>query len=290
MKGAIKKTNDIDGGGKLTDLIEKASEKDCHDTGVCSTPEILELMRAFYKTLTGHNVSGSKVIEALKKELDVKGEACILKNSKFNEFAHNHGKLAVLQKYITETIKPVGPRETNDWLNNHHIDQTFKLLEKTHPKFRRIPYQMIDFNTVRQAEETLSDINFVEEYKKGKRMFGCAINTDSSSGSGIHWFAFFVNLDVKPYTIEFFDSTGRQMDPRVREWAMTLKADLDKAKLPVTLIENRRVHQRENSECGVYTSFYVYARVNGYSFKDFQTEIIPDTEIKKFREGMFSTC
>ena len=285
-----KVTFEIDGGGKLTDLIEKASEKDCHDTGVCSTPEILQLMRDFYKMRTRRNVQGPKVIDLLKKELNVKGEACILKNDKFNEFAKQRGKQGIIENYIKTTIKPSGPRDNNEWLNNFHIDHTFALLEKTHPLFRRIPYQMIDFHTVRQQEETLSDIDFVEEYKKGKRLFGCAINTDTSSGSGIHWFAFFVNLEKKPYTIEFFDSTGRSMDPQVREYAMTLKADLEKAKLPVQLIENRRVHQRENSECGVYTSFYIYARVNGYSFKDFQTEIIPDSEIKKFREGMFSTC
>lgn len=273
------------GGGNLTNLIDKSQETDC--IGTCDVPNITKILEEFYKSLTGK--SGS--VRDLKAHLKVKGVSCIIRHPQFAAFLEKHPQhKKPVADFAALRLKNSGPRNTNEWLSNDDIDGYFKKLETQYPKFKAIPYQMIDFPTqVHHQSKQITQLDFLKEYDQGKRYFGAAINTDVSSGTGIHWFAFFVDLSSKPCTIEFFDSTGNPMDSTVREWAMKLQQKLA-SRMPCNIIENRQQHQHENSECGVYTSFYIFARLSGMSFKDFQKEKINDARIAEFRKGLFSSC
>ena len=45
-------------------------------------------------------------------------------------------------------------------------------------------------------------------YNGELKYFGMVCNTDSSSGSGIHWFSIFIDFTLNPIQIEYFNSSG----------------------------------------------------------------------------------
>jgi hypothetical protein len=85
-------------------------------------------------------------------------------------------------------------------------------------------------------------------------------------------------------TVEYFDSTGkdpnanikRTLDDIVRAWP-------DRSRIKI----NDRVHQRGDSECGVYSMYYVLQRLQGKTFADLHKRRIPDRSMNEYRGDLF---
>ena len=47
-------------------------------------------------------------------------------------------------------------------------------------------------------------------------------------------------------------------------------------------------HQKQHSECGVYALYYIWARLHGIPYTEFNDDyIIPDEDMIKFRKFLF---
>lgn len=130
--------------------------------------------------------------------------------------------------------------------------------------------------------------------RKGVRCGACVINSDTYDGNGKHWMALFVDAratGASPcWTIEFFNSAAVRPESEWLEWMVKTKRELQKCN-PSARIETicacKVWHQHSRSECGPYSIFYVWARLNGISPQYFMESVVPDQMMFEFRQHLF---
>lgn len=198
------------------------------------------------------------------------------------------------KEVIGRSSKPVGPTPTGParaaWLNNSDIDKTLHSLSVAHKGFYHIPFQMIDFAGTDRFEPTeLGKLDILDVMKKYTSM-GVVINTDKRTGPGIHWFAIYVSFD-NPISIEYFNSGGNLPYPEIQEWMIKTQRILeDNGHKAIIIRPGNIVHQRSSSECGVYSLYYIWRRLNSAPYSQFINNRIEDDTMFKFRNRLFRSA
>lgn len=204
---------------------------------------------------------------------------------------HIDGGVAAAEK--ENNLKPVGPANTTAWLNNHNINKTLVQWKNTFPDFRPVETAMMNFSEYPSA---LGRFDPVQEYQRGGRTFACVLNTDHHPGRGKHWVCMFGDMRGGAWTVEYFNSSGRPPPTRFVTWQVRQRNRLTALQQKTSqqgqgsvedVVVNSRAHQMENSECGVYCLFYIWSRLNGIPFTNFQKERIPDKIMEDFRPKLF---
>lgn len=132
----------------------------------------------------------------------------------------------------------------------------------------------------------------------GVRCTGCIINSDVYDGNGKHWMALFADArdegtdDRAPsWTIEFFNSAAVRPESEWLIWMAKTKRDMleinPRAKVSYVYV-CKLWHQHSTSECGPYSLFYVWARLNGVSPQYFLETPVPDQLMFEFRQHLFA--
>ncbi len=186
-------------------------------------------------------------------------------------------------------------------------------------EFRSIEDQPMDSVLCGKAPQTIAGES--EDVFRMCKCAGVVLNTDVSTGKGKHWVAAFVDCrDKHDWSVEYFNSSGNPPPPPVARWLVRthqrLEAFLSSLRDPacapnvtsVTSVtsevrkfwdghENAKVsfsgavsskrHQQSRTECGLYSLFYIRARLDGTSFKFFDRAFINDDEMTEFRKHVF---
>jgi hypothetical protein len=278
---------------------------------VCSSEEIIQKMKEFLEK-NGINASLASpidVVNKLKDTLDCDVESCVLKNRKFSNFVGS----TKIKENLAENFKPEGPALTFDLLSNFNIDDVLDQFEKAYSSqgFVHIPFQMRDFAKYAPSEreikkeahgsteaelkgkrKNLATVDWAEEYNRGMRCAGVVLNTDYSSGNGIHWFCLFMDFRTRPYTIEYFNSSGNLPLYEIAFWMKETRQKLiDEMGLEVDdikdVVVSRIVHQYDKHSCGIYVLYYILSRLNGVPYKYFQENKISDKLMHEFRKVFF---
>lgn len=185
-----------------------------------------------------------------------------------------------LREDVKYNFKPFGPREGTMWLSNVDIEG---VLEKWSNIYRDkvvvFPYCMIDFE---KTGELFNDID-LESLRKKKYMAMCVLNTDVSSGPGKHWICTCIDMSTDSPTIEYFDSGGRPPPKPLYKKLLSLSVE-HKVKILMSSV----VHQRKNTECGVYCLYFLDSRLRGRDFSFFTDKRISDENIQIFRKYLFA--
>jgi hypothetical protein len=106
--------------------------------------------------------------------------------------------------------------------------------------------------------------------------------------------ALFVDTTKPVWTVEFFNSSGNNPQPEWMNWMEKTKNILERItardKLPntVKIIKASSLqHQWSRTECGLYSLFYIWARLNGVPADYFEHNTIPDQLMFEFRHHIF---
>jgi hypothetical protein len=127
-----------------------------------------------------------------------------------------------------------------------------------------------------------------KQFKNTYKTAGCIINSDNYQGSGKHWMALFVDTRSSPMTVEFFNSSGNYPVKQWSDWMHKTKDDLaPKGKVKIVNVAGLQ-HQRSKTECGVYSLYYIWSRLNGISPEAFQKIKVDDELMFEFRQHLFS--
>ena len=230
---------------------------------------------------TGVQVKGKtkkEVIEKIKKKTNCDTELCVAKKT----IAKNNPKILAYYKNI-------GPRNSTELLSNFDIDDAIKnwtiAIDKKH---YNMPFQMIDFY---ETNTELATVNLNNLIKKGYHSMSVVLNTDVSTGGGIHWFCLFCDFQKKDITLEFFNSSSNPPLPPVKKWLFETKKKLEidaNRNVNIVLVTDKIQHQKSNTECGVYSLYYIYSRIKKIPYKNFYHRI-PDSLMFEFRKVLFST-
>lgn len=267
----------------MSEFVISVSQNECApiigpDSEVCMSSSTVKNIKKYLETVVDKEIHTAKdVIDVAKEVTNCDSELCVAKNKKIQRAAPEAAREA------ETNFKNVGPANSVQWLNNENIDKCLELWRAKFPKFFHMEYKMRD-----TAGRAVSKLNWAEIVKRYNFM-ACALNTDTSGGSGEHWVSFVV--DIKGRTVEYFDSAGQtphdEFVELVVQTANALSA-IGPHKFQDVLVTSVE-HQKGNTECGVYTLYYILSRLNGVSYKEFEFKRVPDELMIKFRKYIFHT-
>lgn len=116
----------------------------------------------------------------------------------------------------------------------------------------------------------------VDYYKK----LGMILNLDTHESPGSHWVVIYVSKIDK--TVEYFDSLG---DPPTKNTKRVL--DYLSRKFGYDSIVVSREFQLKNTECGIYSIYYLISRMLLYTSDEITSNIIRDSRINKYRNVLY---
>jgi len=259
----------------------------------CATPAMVGKLRE----ITGENGSTTAVVEAAKKIAGKKSE-----KEAIIALAPRIGR-EIVNRELALVHKVEGPTDSK-LLSNINIDDTLRQWMTAFPGFFAYNFNMLDYaknsfssNGVVNQPDTLATIAVEDLFDgsfdgKTHTRAACVINSDVYSGPGKHWMALFVERgsagDVNTATCEFFNSSGNAPAPEWINWMEKTKNNLEAVGIKCEIVRVSTLrHQNSKSECGVYSLFYIWARLNGVSSGYFSKRL-PDQIMFEFRQHLFN--
>jgi hypothetical protein len=225
----------------------------------------------------------------LAKELGCKrgDERCIIERSLLSV----KEKKALLDSFFRPAMPAEWKGDPDMWLSSDDIMAVMKQYEKAYPEFKFMGVVPIDFSAPdpyaqKQGEKKcLNDqfchVDLAEEKAKGRRILGAVFNLDPHYKDGSHWVA--LAVDLQKDCAYYFDSYGMAPPEQVARFMRYLTLQNPK----LTLQRNGRRFQYSNSECGMYSMYFIIRMIAGESFKKFCKKRIADKYMLDFRKVLF---
>jgi hypothetical protein len=192
---------------------------------------------------------------------------------------------------------PAGWREDPDmWLDSNNIAEVMNQYEEAYPEFEFMGPFPIDFAapdpyaggaTGAPAKKCLMseicELRVQKALKNGTRAIGIVYNLDPHFKSGSHWVANYI--DIPGHKCYYFDSYGMKPPPQVAKFMRWLTTQDPKMRLEY----NSRRLQFSNTECGVYSIYFITRMLAGDSFQAFTRRRPKDRDMLDLRDWLFST-
>lgn len=197
---------------------------------------------------------------------------------------------------LLRELRPAKPadwdKDPDQWLDNHNIAAVMKQYEETYPWFRFYGVHPIDFSAPSPYKKGVKEclipkmcsITFPDLRRDGIRYAGVIFNLDNHLGSGSHWVALMIDTNLKAPGVYYFDSYG--MKPPKQVWIFMQDLSLEEKR--ATLGYNGRRFQFGESECGMYSMFFLICLMHGYPFKKFVKRPVADRAMLALRDWLFS--
>ena len=167
--------------------------------------------------------------------------------------------------------------DNNDapWLSNYDIDAVLQKYEKKYKDFKFLGSVPIDFRQKHNSyDKCILDIfsfkkswlkknntNYCQFnpdfFDKNNKYFGIVFNTDNHIGSGKHWMSMFISINPNNPCILFFDSACTYLPPHQEIMSFIEHIKQTYPHLNFTILNNTVKHQQSNSECGMYSLYFI---------------------------------
>jgi len=208
------------------------------------------------------------------------------------------GVFGKVDNETADSFAPETPKEwklnPNEWLSSVDIMDVMKQYEKAYKCFDFIGPSPIDFDTRKLYGECVWDelcnFSIKDQLRSGKTKIGIIFNTDPHNKPGEHWISMFINIKKKK--IFFFDSAG---DGPPKEVMVLVNRIIDEGKNMIPKMNfvfdsNQGVeHQYGNTECGVYSIFFIVHMLEDKLTEHYlKTHILRDKYMQKFRHIYFN--
>ena len=166
-----------------------------------------------------------------------------------------------LEKMYFAPSKPSSwSKNPNEWLSNYDIKHVLDQYSDTYKHFAFIGPTPIDFDSTAYGTCVWDDLckfdlqSFID---KGKTKIGVIFNLDPHDKPGSHWVSLIV--DTKNKYIMYFDSNGITCPPEI---CTLIKRIIEQGanmsqKLVLKEIQNKYQHQYTNTECGMYSLYFI---------------------------------
>jgi hypothetical protein len=276
--------------------------------GSCFTPNQVSMITQYTE---GNNLA------EVKRETGCDDDKCILDKVAL--------PLKLQSRLEREALKaPTSSFDNNYWMNNTEIDTVMSQLRYNYPGFAHGFIHMIDLkafdpanvNSFEYPVHSVTDTDFANEFKSGLiksgklkgvtdyipklstrdcaplSSYGVVCNTDSSKQGGQHWFAIFISTDQKdpsdtskPWIrVECFNSAGGgSINKSFNDFWQAQAMNISRA------TGLRCTYDANTGNCGSYSLFYIYSRLNRIHPSEFDNpkKTITDYAMQKFRTVCF---
>ncbi len=201
-------------------------------------------------------------------------------------------------KLAKEYLRPKQPAEwksdPDKWLDSLNIENVMKQYEDARPDFEFMGPYPIDFAAPDPyAQEggkpnkclinEVCELRVTEALKNGTKYIGIIYNLDPHFKGGSHWVGSFI--DIPKHKCYYFDSYGMYPPKQIEKFMRWLTTQDPKMKLEY----NGRRFQRHDTECGMYSLYFIIRMLSGDKFRPFTRQSPPDSEMLKLRHWIFST-
>lgn len=249
--------------------------------GSCMTKKsLLELKKSFNENHKDNKIYAHKpkdIWRELKNKIkDCNREDCWLKE------LNDKTRKELLSEQLFAPKQPSKWKDhPNTWLSNVDILKVLKQYEGAYPEFEFIGPTPIDFDSKPEVYNNqcvwkdLCAFNLKDKIGKKKKI-GIIFNLDKHNEPGSHWTSLFIDLE-KDFVF-YLDSAGDKMPGEVdvlvkRIIEQGLYLDIPKK---MTFYENYPfVHQEENTECGMYSLYFIITMLTNKK-KDVEFKTISD--------------
>ena len=247
----------------------------------------------------------SSVYSDVRKRLKIKGDDEKLVQSLGCQKGEEHCLLDkaplsdnVKKELRTQYLRPRRPKawdsDPDMWLDNYNILSVMKQYEHAYPWFKFLGVFPIDFsapdpytqdgNNKCLYKETCS-LNLKDEYNKGVRGIGMIFNLDPHFKGGSHWVGLYINLkNIKKPFVGYFDSYGYKTPALIAKLMRSFKLQIQTCELGF----NARRFQYGDSECGMFSMYFIICMMCGIPFKDFCKDSVSDDYMLQLRKILFS--
>ncbi len=279
---------------ELTKIIP-ANISDCSIVSTATTPSCLQpgTLQVIAEAIQVTN--DESVLPAARSRLNCPDNKCVV------EKMVSRGLIDKKTGYMEiANLKLAGPTD-NALLNNTNIDHILQQWMIKFPRFFAYNFNMLNYadysfrdGTTISAPDTLATIPWTQISEK-YNCCACVINSDKYQGGGKHWMALFADWRSTPYTIEFYNSSGNAPAPEWINWMEKTSAfmEIDRLEKKTSTIPAKVIRvtskrsQHSKTECGVYSLFYIWARLNGIPVDYFANSTIPDKLMFEFRQHLY---
>jgi hypothetical protein len=189
-----------------------------------------------------------------------------------------------LRAICRKNLKPEKPeawyRDPKTWLSNWDIQNVMIQYADTQKyKYAFLGVFPIDFAVMSSKGSCIYSsfciIDLKKYTKKGVKFIGLITNLDKHDQSGSHWTSTFIVIDPKlqTYGAYYYDSTGSPIPSYLQSFLTSVKDQCDKNNphKPFKVFQNRKQHQKKNTECGVFSMIYQLRWLNKHIVKNNNT-------------------
>lgn len=234
-------------------------------------------------------LKGQKLKQWMTRKTRCKGERCWLEKAPLDQ----QKKKALSKKYFRPTMPDNWINDPDEWLDSNNISDVMKQYEETFSEFKFFGTNPIDFSApdpynpqAAKERKCLNDeickMNLKALQSEGKTKLGFVYNLDPSNKGGSHWIASFT--DIPGHRTYYFDSYGMKAPPQIARFMRSLTLQDPKMKLAY----NARRFQYGDTECGVYSLYFLIRMLEGDSFKDFCRMAPRDPKMLLYRKWLFA--
>ena len=273
----------------------------------CYTPDILVKIKNAYNASHSKpeqilSTDPRKIWSELRSKLaNCKKEDCWLEEIKDPLVKQQIDKMIFAPDQPAEWKKnPV------EWLSNFDIGYVLRQYEQTFSNFKLIEPTAIDYDTRlpeendRCVSEPLCNLSIKQLMKQGKNKIGIVFNLDNHDEPGSHWVSLFVDIDNS--LIFYYDSACNPVPKEIERLVATITEQGAKLSKPIAFRykKNDKKHQRSNTECGMYSLFFIITFLTNETDVQknmtienklglFMNKDIPDEYVKKYRNIYFNS-
>jgi hypothetical protein len=235
-----------------------------------------------------HAETPQQIIRSLKDRHGCREDRCLVNQIKNKKVRENIEKHIFLPKQPPEWKK-----KPNEWLSNFDILDVLRQYEEAFPAFHFIGPVPIDFDKALNGScvaEELCSFRVEVEKSKQKTQIGIIFNLDKHDEPGSHWVSMY--MDLEDSIIYYFDSASTEVPPEIA----VLNDRIIRENPEFTFLSNRVEHQRGNTECGMYSLYFIIHMLLSKNRKRlFQSHFnsgkhkITDKQIQEYRNIYFSS-
>ena len=227
---------------------------------------------------------------ALEKQLNVQPGKEL---SFVNALPLNDSEKQYLKTTYLRPDQPLKWKEDPDmWLDSTNIENVMKQYEDAYSNFEFMGPFPIDFAAPDPYEKSQTKHCLIKEIcalrvtdaiKNGTQYIGIIYNLDPHFKDGSHWVANFI--DIPKHKCYYFDSYGYEPPKQVSRFMKWLTTQDSR----MNLSYNAHRFQHKDSECGMYSLYFIIRMLMGDQFKPFCRKEPPDSTMLDFRNWIFST-
>ncbi len=198
----------------------------------------------------------------------------------------NIKNLNLSKRYFAPDSPEEWKHKPNAWLSTTDIEKVLKQYEHKYRSFVILAVSPSNYDHISSAgncvDEQLCKFN-LKKYLKKK--IGVVFNLDPHYKDGSHWVSIFIY--PKKRILYFFDSTGEKPTKYIKKFIdMVIKQGLQ-LNINFDYKYNKLSHQKKNTECGIYSLYFLITMLKSKNPELFK-EIISDDEISKYRNIYFN--